>query len=387
MIRAALVVPFSNLPRKEWHTQIEKKSRLHPSLYTEEEEHELHDYDDEDSEFSHDGSKHESEKSEDDFSYLAHIENLLPSDSNVAVNKSYLEDLRPPPPKSRLRELLRIAGNKFHDWKEYEIKRRKHYLLKEYERKVHLYDKTRKEMIAQEMAEQQKMVLVEAYRKQERIRLNSKEKVAQSVHIERFAKDIEKRNKQNLVTDFYTTYLTKWANEAYYKNEQITEQNQIMKENERRIQQELINEQKKQALIKQDELIIQEDIKISANIKEMMIKYGLIEYDVDMNQNEHKKINEIIDKSTALFKKKKALLGSTSSEIAFDENRNNDEDESKLILKLKKGKSRKEWNIILCDNKKKLRNKKLQTIDYTNPFETNIQSTGDVMTVKGTFLL
>lgn len=116
--------------------------------------------------------------SDDGFNLMKHIESLLPGDyvdgkPTKAANKQHLEDLRPSKKKWKKINYRRYLGNAVKNHMEKQREKRKHHILREYEEKIKKYYLAEQERITKELEEQQKAVLLEAYRTHERIKKNS----------------------------------------------------------------------------------------------------------------------------------------------------------------------------------------------------------------------
>ena len=182
----APIVPFFNPPKKEYYKGIEKKKRLNINLDR------LSDDDSDISDFEHSedsGGSVNDENNEDvtdnesvisEFDLAKHIATLLPDElidgkpTNKEANRAHLEDLKYIPKPINYLWCFYYIYHRINNARIKERERRKHYIIKEYEKKVELYDINRKEWILKQIEQQEKDVKLEIYRSELRRIKNSK---------------------------------------------------------------------------------------------------------------------------------------------------------------------------------------------------------------------
>lgn len=161
------IIPFAKLPRKYWDDQAEKKGRIEvidpPS--SEEEEDEVVSI---------------ASSSSSEYDLIQHLQDLLPGDlvdgqkPNKAANTAHLDDLKVQKKRVDRLKYVKQAYHFLKTFRERERERRKHYILAEFEQKVKAYDEMCRKKIQDELDAHEKATKLEAHRRLERIKRNSK---------------------------------------------------------------------------------------------------------------------------------------------------------------------------------------------------------------------
>ena len=190
----------------------------------------------------------------------------------------------------------------------------------------------------------------------------------QSKIIDDFTKDLQKRDEEAKLINYYTKNLQKWAIEGfdrddYNKEEQIRKEN-IKNENKKLEEEKL----KKLKIIENDENLLKEDKKITSEVQTIMIKYGLVDYKKQIIRTEDDMINDIFGK--AKFENDKKSKSPTKPKDLKN-------DPTLLLLSL-----RDDVDLIEIHNILK-RKKKVKHVVSVMPFNESLVSTGEVVTVKG----
>lgn len=183
MLGGVQVIPFHRPPKKRWEDGVEKKKRLVIDLSKDEDE----DIEDETFTAEYEYDSESSEESEEGFDMQKHIEDLLPGDlvdgmkPTKAANASHLEDLRAVHKKVDRFGMFKAFYRFIRRKRAEERERRKHYILKEWEAKIKLYDENQKQAVLDRMEAHKKEVLLERYRSAQR-RIRNSRKVLNSSH-------------------------------------------------------------------------------------------------------------------------------------------------------------------------------------------------------------
>lgn len=404
MLGGAQIVPFAPLPKKSWKHGAEKKERLPIDLTSEvssadedEDEYSEEDSDSEDDYYDdYDDSgrrnlntastqQETADNDEEYFDLQKHIESLLPGEigedgkprKGAGGLDLYLDDLRKKKPnRDRLKYVkyfYRVAVR----WRRQERERRKHYLLKEFEERIRVYDEMQKQLIRSKMIEHQKEVLMEAHRRRKRIERNSKKKTNQKLLIENFTADLERRDKENKLINFYSKNLTDWAIEGKNRREEEEEeerQRQLIRDKEAM---EAAKEAARVQLIVEDAAILEEDKAITAEVQTIMLKAGTIGYESKEHETDNDKVTDIFQKSkNAQLRASTQLDAQAALQKALAAE--SSENSTRLVLNVKKG-------IDTVTMKKKLNrnvHRRVQDASIGTPFKEDLSGTGHITTLK-----
>ena len=156
------------------------------------------DSDDDNSEYDSDDD--DSVQSDDMFTTIQkQIKELLPGEvvngkKGKEASSAHLHELKVPPSTFKFcyyyNELVRMIK----DWRAMDRARRKHHLLKEFEKQVYEYDLKQKENIENEIAANRKRVILEAYRSIQRTKRNSVVKVNKKAIVEEYSRALHRRD-------------------------------------------------------------------------------------------------------------------------------------------------------------------------------------------------
>mmetsp|Transcript_11258 Transcript_11258/g.19893 ORF Transcript_11258/g.19893 Transcript_11258/m.19893 type:complete len:225 (+) Transcript_11258:113-787(+) len=174
MLGGSQIVPFHRPPKKEWKTGAEKKKRLYIDLSKEEDglEEEVPTFYEDDSESS--------EESEESFDMQEYIAGLLPGEvvdgkkPLKKANTSHLEELRVKKQKRDRWKYFKMLFRFIIRKRREERERRKHYILKEWEKKLKEYVEKQQQAVQAKMEQHRKEVLLEQHRSNMRRIRNSR---------------------------------------------------------------------------------------------------------------------------------------------------------------------------------------------------------------------
>lgn len=176
MLGGVQVIPFHRPPKKRWEPGAEKKKRLVIDLSKDEDEG----IEDETFNADYEDDSESSEESEEEFDMQRHIEDLLPGDlvdgmkPKKAANDSHLVDLRVVRKKVDRFAIFKAFYRYMKQLRAQERERRKHYILKEWEAKIKLYEEQERQAVLDKMEAYRKEVLLEKYRSAQRRIRNSR---------------------------------------------------------------------------------------------------------------------------------------------------------------------------------------------------------------------
>jgi hypothetical protein len=273
------LIPFSatRLPKKEWTgNEQEKKGRpinldaVHESIILhdkikageivqdEDDESES----DEDSKDTRDYMSEDSWNSDEEFEddegvgLAAHIKELLPERAEVGKPQPKL--IKPPPPPKKKSNAPGFFGRQwiaFQEWREKEKEKRKHYVYREFENKIKLYEEQVQKEIDIEIESIKKEVIKAAYQLQKRIRINSMAKKSKEGQVERYVKGVNKRDSEAKRMAFFCANLQRWAVE---KHDHKIEMDQLKKaeELEKLEKQKIIDKKKAQNVSKNKAVVL-----------------------------------------------------------------------------------------------------------------------------------
>lgn len=174
MLGAAQVIPFHRPPKKEWKADAEKKSRLFIDLTKEE------DGLDEEVPTYYEESSVSSEESEESFDMQEYVAGLLPGEvvdgkkPLKKANTDHLEELRVKKRKTDRWKYLKMVFRFIIRKRREERERRKHYILKDWEKKLEEYVQKQQQAVQAKMEQHRKEVLLEQHRSNMRRIRNSK---------------------------------------------------------------------------------------------------------------------------------------------------------------------------------------------------------------------
>lgn len=174
------LIPFASLPRREYKKgPVTIGGEIKPRLdltkvfhegdedeYYEEEEVALSDSD--------------SSSSSSEYDLLQHLADLLPGDLENGMkptkeaNNAHLADLKVVKRRPDRLKYVKYAYRYVMTMRARERERRKHYIIKEYERKIKEFDELQKKMRDDAMAEEEKAIRLEEEERQQRIIRNSR---------------------------------------------------------------------------------------------------------------------------------------------------------------------------------------------------------------------
>ena len=174
MLGGSQIVPFHRPPKKEWKTGAEKKKRLYIDLSKEEDglEEEVPTFYEDDSESS--------EESEESFDMQEYIAGLLPGEvvdgkkPLKKANTSHLEELRVKKQKRDRWKYFKMLFRFIIRKRREERERRKHYIIKEWEKKLKEYVEKQQQAVQAKMEQHRKEVLLEQHRSNMRRIRNSR---------------------------------------------------------------------------------------------------------------------------------------------------------------------------------------------------------------------
>ena len=175
MIATGLLIPFNPLPRKNWEHDSEVKERVPPHLYlgSDSEEDKSWDPEDWDTDDNSDDDEEGSRKSDDSEEYFKtlqkHMSNLLPGEAKEgkkpkAASRAHLLDLKKPAPSIQLCYYFYQLVRSIKEWRAMDRARRKHHIIRDYEKSIEKYDRIEQQRIEDEIQTNRKRVILEAYR-------------------------------------------------------------------------------------------------------------------------------------------------------------------------------------------------------------------------------
>lgn len=193
--------------------------------------------------------------------------------------------------------------------------------------------------------------------------------------IENFTADLDRRDKENKLINYYTKNLTDWAIEGKARTELEQEQErqrQLIREQE---EHEAALEAARLKLIAEDAAILEEDKAITKQVQTIMLQAGTIGYEAKENETDRDKVSDIFQKS-----KNAQLLANTKADAkkALQSALGDQENSTRLVLNLKVG-------VDTLTMKKKLNkniHRRVQDSSIGNPFKEDLSGTGQVTTLK-----
>ena len=421
MLGSVQIVPFHRPPKKSWIEGMEKKKRLRIDLTRDEDD------DIEEEKFQEYVSDDSSESSEDSgFDMMQHIADLLPGDlvdghkPSKQANMSHLEDLRVVAKKNDRVGIFRRFYRFIQRKRAEERERRKHYIIREWEEKIKEYDENQKQAILDRMEAHRKEVLLEKHRSEQRRIRNSRkvhtinilmklnvvvtsyllntltqphtQKVERSSQIEQFTADLDRRDKEAKVMQYYCTNLTNWAIEGHdrwalrtttvlllltlsymylllcllstnRRDREVIEAKQLADKlaAEKKAADKLARHKQE---IADDAQILEDDKRITKEVETIMIRYGTVEYEPELDKSHDEKLDNIFEQ----HKKSKSNQGQAKLTVGDDENY------MKINLK---------QDLDLVYLKKKLKkNAHRRTASVPTPFAQDLSGTGQILTLK-----
>lgn len=119
--------------------------------------------------------------------------------------------------------------------------------------------------------------------------------------METYTQDLDRRDKETRITEFFATTLTKWGVEAINNaharsveqekhDELMRQQNKARKKEERRLK-----------LIEDDAKFVADDMEVAKEMETMMLRYGMIGFDKEVDISEEDQIRQ-------LFKQNKMMI-------------------------------------------------------------------------------
>eukprot|EP01032_Pedospumella_encystans_P007540 gene7540-9037_t len=374
MLGGSQIVPFHRPPKKEWKTGAEKKKRLYIDLSKEEDglEEEVPTFYEDDSESS--------EESEESFDMQEYIAGLLPGEvvdgkkPLKKANTSHLEDLRVKKQKRDrwyFKMLFRFIIRKRREERE----RRKHYILKEWEKKLKEYVEKQQQAVQAKMEQHRKEVLLEQHRSNMRRIRNSRKKVEKSAHIELFTADLKRRDLEAKKLHNYCENLSTWAIEGYERKDREVVEVQRIADEAVLIAKEKAKVARKQKLIEEDAAILEADKRMTAEIETMMVQYGMLEFEPDLNETDDQKLDAIFSRNRSM----KAIANNNNNEEGDENNAalTIGDNASAMKINLKK-------DIDLIYLRKKLRKSAhRRTSTLPSPFQQDLSGTGQIITLTG----
>jgi hypothetical protein len=237
----------------------------------------------------------------------------------------HLEDLRKIPKQSSFfRDLFLYVYRLIKRRRAAERERRKHHLIADFEEKVRRYDKEQKELLEKELEKMKNDVLLEAHRRLKRIEKNSvkvrqklqraplestwynvfntylssfvdKQKTNEKKLIEDFTQDLNRRDEEMRMVNYYTETLQQWSIEGMFRRDR--ERVEEEREAERRRKEEENNREiiRRKALIKNDAHVLLEDQQMTREIQGIMVRSGFAAYEKAPAVTEEEKIDKIFE--------------------------------------------------------------------------------------------
>lgn len=119
--------------------------------------------------------------------------------------------------------------------------------------------------------------------------------------VDAYTQDLDRRDKETRITEFFATTLTKWGVEAINNahargieqekhDELMRQQNKARKKEERRLK-----------LIEDDAKFVADDMEVAKQMETMMLRYGMIGFDKEVDVSEEDQIKQ-------LFKQNKMMI-------------------------------------------------------------------------------
>lgn len=366
------LIPFAHLPRKEWHRKLEKKPRM---IWQEELKVRQDDLEEQSN-----GSEASDESSE--YDLLQHIASLMPDVKEGKVAKkaddTHLRDMRVKPEKKQyIKKALARGMAYIKGMRARERERRKHYLIKDLERKVREYNALHQKAIQDELLAEEEAVRREQLRRQQRIARNSRKKREKTELAENFSRNLTLRNRQAAQMQFFCERLPAWAIDGQRRSEELAAG--MAEEALKSLQRAEDAKKKKEALehLQRDAALLAAEEAESAAIETLMLKYGTIS--VKPKKSEEDAISSIFSNA------RQAKLEQLSSSQGFV-----DDDEDSLANTENSHMRRLDLHlkddIDLLPTEKALRKDKFKRDKrgtFVNPFETDFTATADVVTLRG----
>ena len=122
-----------------------------------------------------------------------------------------------------------------------------------------------------------------------------------------YTQDLDRRDKETRITEFYANTLTKWGveaiNNAHARSIEQEKHDQLMRQQNKARR----KEERRLKLIEDDAKFVAEDMEVANEMETMMLKYGMIGFDKEMDVSEEDQIKQ-------LFKQNKAMMVVDSQE-------------------------------------------------------------------------
>lgn len=276
------MIPFAQLPRREYNKRFEKKDRL---VWTESNEFK--------SRRAPPPPPPQEEVSDNDSEYdlLEHLASLMPEIKEGKVVKkaddSHLLDMRhKPPSKAVVSAAINSTVGYIKGWRARERERRKHYIIKELEQRARMFEEKHHESILAQLEAEERAEKLEEYRREQRIIRNSRKKKEKTELADSFAKDIDKRDKAAAQMAYFCENLPVWKIEG-----QRREESETIRKAKEKMEAELkalVAKEKveKEVHLRRDKAMLEEDERFTREIETMMVRYGTIAIKSDLSEHD-----------------------------------------------------------------------------------------------------
>lgn len=122
-----------------------------------------------------------------------------------------------------------------------------------------------------------------------------------------YTQDLDRRDKETRITEFYANTLTKWGveaiNNAHARSIEQEKHDQLMRQQNKARR----KEERRLKLIEDDAKFVADDMEVANEMETMMLKYGMIGFDKEVDVSEEDQIKQ-------LFKQNKAMMVVDSQE-------------------------------------------------------------------------
>jgi hypothetical protein len=193
------------------------------------------------------------------------------------------------------------------------------------------------------------------------------QKVEKNALIEKFTKDLDRRDKEARVMQYYCENLTKWAVEGYDRRDrEIIDAQRIAEEEHARKKAEAKAARHKKD-VEDDAKVLEEDKALTRQVETIMVRYGTVEYEPDLDKSHDEKLDDIFEKHRAA----KVKSEKPESTVMIGDN-----SENYMRLTLKK-------DLDLVYLKKKLKKSvHRRTATVPTPFAEDLSGTGQILSLK-----
>ncbi|KAJ1421405.1 hypothetical protein B484DRAFT_481147 [Ochromonadaceae sp. CCMP2298] len=283
-----------------------------------------------------------------------------------------MEDLKVKPKKVDRFKYLKDTFNFIQAARSRERERRKHYILLEWEERIKEYDLKTKQEVLDQMQLQRKEVLLELYRSDQRRIKNSKKKVERSTQIEQFTTNLQRRDKEAKIMDFYSENLTNWAIAGYHRDDREAEEAAQRAAQQHLMDVKAAKKAYQKQLIAEDAAILAEDRWITGEVESLMLKCGTVQYEPDLERTDDENMESIFQRNKALKEKREKKEKEEDAKITVGD------DAISLKLTMKKGLDL----VVLCKRLKKNAHRRTKDHTIPVPFHQDLSGTGQILTLK-----